>query len=156
MKRRSIALLCLLVLGITAYGCGGSTTTVEHTVTQTAAAPTASSTIPVARIEEAALSSIKVTYVTSEPVPIGPGEQTPGAVACPAGQLAVGGGGYGSSIDPRQSMDASLPRKGRGSSVPNEWSAWFNNNTSSTNSFVVYAVCVSPAHAHVASSFVQH
>ena len=107
------------------------------------------------QIETSSFNSIRATYVTSRSFGVEPGEQVGGFATCPAGQIAVGGGGYGSSANPLQSMDASEPRKGPGSSVPNEWAAWFNNGTSTDNSFIVYAVCI-PARADVTSSFVQH
>jgi hypothetical protein len=100
--------------------------------------------------------SPQVTYVTSKPFVIPPFEQVGGFVTCPKGQIAVGGGGWGSSADTRQSMDASQPRKGPGSSVPNQWAAWFNNGTPTASSFVVYAVCVPSEDAKVAASFVNH
>ena len=40
-----------------------------------------------------------------------------------------------------QNIDASMPRKGPGSSVPNQWGAWFNNGTEVRDAFTVYAVC---------------
>jgi hypothetical protein len=141
-----------LFIGVLAAGCGGSTKTVERIVTQSAAAPKAT---PVTRIGEAAFSSLDVTYITSRPFGIEPGEQVGGFATCPSGQIAISGGGYGSSANPLQSIDASLPRKSLGSSVPNEWAAWFNNGTSTPNSFIVYAVCIS-GHAKIASSFMQH
>ncbi|HEX7293217.1 MAG TPA: hypothetical protein VF259_01620 [Solirubrobacterales bacterium] len=98
--------------------------------------------------------SLGVTYVTSQPFNIPPFEQVGGFVNCPKGQVAIGGGGWGSSADTRQSMDASIPRKGPNSAVPNQWAAWFNNGTSTPNSFIVYAVCA-PADAQVTGSFVQ-
>jgi hypothetical protein len=106
--------------------------------------------------DAAAEQSLEATYVTSKPFVIPPFEQVGGFVTCPKGQIAVGGGGWGSSADTRQSMDASQPRKGPGSSVPNQWAAWFNNGTPTPNSFVVYAVCLPSAKAKVADSFVQH
>jgi hypothetical protein len=109
----------------------------------------------VQQIEAASFSSLQATYVTSEPFGVAPGEQIGGFAKCPSGQIAIGGGGYGSSANPLQSIDASIPRKSPGSSVPNEWAAWFNNGTSTDNSFVVYAVCI-PGHARLTSSFVQH
>jgi ABC-type phosphate transport system substrate-binding protein len=108
------------------------------------------------KIVDSSFGSLKVTYVTSHSFGIEPGEQVGGFATCPSGQIAVGGGGYGSSANPAQNIDASEPRKGSGSSVPNEWAAWFNNGTSSPDSFIVYAVCISPAHAVVSSSFIQH
>lgn len=108
------------------------------------------------KVETASFSSLRATYVTSRSFAVGPGEQNGGFATCPSGQIAVGGGGYGSSANPAQNMDASEPRKGAGSSVPNEWAAFFNNGTDTSNSFVVYAVCISPAHTTVAGSFVQH
>jgi len=98
--------------------------------------------------------SLEVTYVTSQPFNIPPFEQVGGFVNCPKGQVAISGGGWGSSADTRQSMDASIPRKGPDSAVPNQWAAWFNNGTSAPNSFIVYAVCA-PADAQVTGSFVQ-
>ncbi len=100
--------------------------------------------------------ALDVTYVTSQPFNIPPFEQVGGFVTCPKGQVAVGGGGWGSSADTRQSMDASQPRKGPNSDVPNQWAAWFNNGTPTPNSFVVYAVCIPSADAKVTGSFVQH
>ncbi|HEY3827610.1 MAG TPA: hypothetical protein VGL57_00295 [Solirubrobacteraceae bacterium] len=108
------------------------------------------------QIEPSSFSSVNVTYVTSRSIGIEPGEQAGGFATCPSGQIAVGGGGYGSSANPAQNMDASEPRKGSGSSVPNQWAAFFNNGTGTPDSFIVYAVCISPAHANVAGSFVQH
>jgi hypothetical protein len=106
-------------------------------------------------IELSSVKSLQATYVTSESFNVGPGEQVGGFATCPSGQIAIGGGGYGSSANPLQSIDASIPRKAPGSSTPNQWAAWFNNGTSTPNSFVVYAVCI-PGHARVTSSFVQH
>ena len=98
--------------------------------------------------------SLEVTYVTSQPFNIPPFEQVGGFATCPKGQVAIGGGGWGSSADTRQSMDASIPRKGPNSAVPNQWAAWFNNGTPTPNSFIVYAVCA-PADAKVTGSFIQ-
>jgi hypothetical protein len=143
------------IVGLALAGCGGATKTV------TVPAPTASSTSAAAPattptvIQQSASTSLNVTYVTSEPFDVEPGEQKGGFATCPSGQVAIGGGGYGSSADVAQNIDASIPRKASGSEVPNEWAAWFNNGTSSSNSFVVYAVCI-PAHATVSPSFVEH
>ncbi|HEV3319754.1 MAG TPA: hypothetical protein VG053_08510 [Solirubrobacteraceae bacterium] len=145
-----------LFIVLTISACGGSTTTVERTVVAQAPAVPKATPIAAIKVEPASFSSIKVSYVTSRPFGIEPGEQVGGFATCPSGQIAIGGGGYGSSANPAQNMDASEPRKGPGSSVPNQWAAWFNNGTGTPDSFIVYAVCISPAHASVTGSFVQH
>lgn len=152
MKRMSplsiIALLALFfVLGLLVNSHRAGTTAKASPSVDTNIGP---------KVVTSSFGSIKVSYITSRSFDIEPGEQVGGFATCPSGQIAVGGGGYGSSANPAQNMDASEPRKGSGSSVPNEWAAFFNNGTGTPDSFIVYAVCVSPAHATVASSFVQH
>jgi hypothetical protein len=69
--------------------------------------------------------------------------------------IVSGGGVYGNSASSNQSIDASFPRIGPGSSVPNQWGAFVNNNTGISNTFTVYAICVS-ANASVEPSFVRN
>jgi hypothetical protein len=95
------------------------------------------------------------TYVTAGPYLVGAGAQTGGTATCPSGQVVSGGGAYGNSASPNQSIDASFPRIGPGSSVPNQWGAYFDNNTGSDTTFAVYAICVA-ASATVESSFAEH
>jgi hypothetical protein len=152
MRRMSplsiIALLALFfVLGLLVDSHHAGTAAKASTSANTSIGP---------KVVTSSFGSIKVSYVTSRSFGIEPGEQVGGFATCPSGQIAVGGGGYGSSANPAQNMDASEPRKGPGSSVPNQWAAFFNNGTGTPDSFIVYAVCVSPAHASVSGSFVQH
>jgi hypothetical protein len=86
----------------------------------------------------------------------GPERQVGGSVACPAGQVVSGGGVYANSASPLDSVAASYPRKGSGSSTPNEWSGWINNLTNKEQLFTVYAICVTPTNVTVESSFAQH
>jgi hypothetical protein len=99
--------------------------------------------------------SSTLSYVSAGPYAVGPGAQTGGSVTCPSGQIVSGGGAYGNSASSEQSIDASFPRTGPGSSVPNQWGAYFDNNTGVSNTFTVYAICVS-ANANIESSFVKN
>jgi hypothetical protein len=150
---RKLGVIAVVLACLALAGCGTTKTVTASAPPASASAPTSST--PQVKIVQSASTSLTATYVTSEPFDVSPGEQKGGFATCPSGQVAIGGGGYGSSADVAQNIDASIPRKGPGSEVPNQWGAWFNNGTSSSNSFVVYAVCV-PAHAVVASSFVEH
>jgi hypothetical protein len=87
---------------------------------------------------------------------VGTGQQAGGAITCPAGQVVSGGGTYANSSNPLENVAASYPRKGPGSSVPNQWSGYVNNNTGEGQLFTVYAVCVTPTNVIVEPSFVQH
>jgi hypothetical protein len=96
-----------------------------------------------------------VTYVAGVGT-VAAGTQAGGAVSCPVGQVVSGGGAYANSASPLDSVAASYPRKGPGSSTPNEWSGWIDNLASSTQEFTVYAICVTPTNVTVAPSFIQH
>lgn len=137
---RGLSILTAVALAAVAFDVGG------HVMNQGA---------NTSRTKPSAFSSLRATYVTSRSIEVAPDEQVGGAAICPSGQIAIGGGGYGSSASPLQSIDASIPRKSLGSSVPNQWAAWFNNGTARTNSFVVYAVCIQGS-ANVSTSFIQH
>lgn len=96
-----------------------------------------------------------ITYVAGVGI-VAAGTQAGGAVSCPAGQVVSGGGTYANSASPLDSVAASYPREGPGSSTPNEWSGWIDNLASSTQEFTVYAICVVPTNVTVAPSFIQH
>jgi hypothetical protein len=66
------------------------------------------------------------------------GTQSFGQVQCPAGSLRTGGGVFGSAgfIGGQQTVNSSYPSG-------NGWAAYMNNATGFTESFTVYAVCLS-------------
>jgi hypothetical protein len=97
----------------------------------------------------------RVTYVSG----VGSVEansQGGGAVRCPSGQIAIGGGVYINGGDPVESVAASNPHIGSGSHVPNSWEGWESNNTGSPKQFTVYAVCAPASSPRVAASFINH
>jgi len=96
MKRMSplsiIALLALFfVLGLLVDSHHAGTTAKASTSANTSIGP---------KVVTSSFGSIKVSYVTSKSFGIEPGEQVGGFATCPSGQIAVGGGGYGSSANP--------------------------------------------------------
>jgi hypothetical protein len=66
------------------------------------------------------------------------GTQSFGQIQCPAGSLRTGGGVFGSAgfIGGQQTVNSSYPSG-------NGWAAYMNNATGLTESFTVYAVCLS-------------
>jgi hypothetical protein len=68
-----------------------------------------------------------------------------GQADCPAGQLPVGGGVWTSSTKSNtQSVNSSWPtRQNTSDPQPDAWAAWVNNINGGTQSFYVYAICVS-------------
>jgi hypothetical protein len=71
------------------------------------------------------------------------GGQTHGIVNCPAGLVAWGGGGFGSSTSTAQAINSSYPLVSNGVAVG--WAVDMNNGSGSDSSFFVYAVCASKA-----------
>jgi hypothetical protein len=60
--------------------------------------------------------------------------QTSGNVACPAGEVATGGGAFSSSGAVTSNINTSIPTTAG-------WRADVNNGSASSTSFAVYAVC---------------
>jgi hypothetical protein len=65
-----------------------------------------------------------------------PFTQNFGSVSCASGELRTGGGVFGSG-GRTQSVNSTYPTGTLG------WAAWMNNDSSSTLSFTVFAVCLS-------------
>jgi hypothetical protein len=71
------------------------------------------------------------------------GTQTPLAVACPPGKVALGGGGWASSVSTAVNLNTSLP-------TSTGWGIDVNNNNSGANTVIeVIAVCANPPVGYV-------
>lgn len=77
------------------------------------------------------------------------GTQSSCAVHCPAGEVAVGGGGFGSgTFTSHQQLNSSYPVDANDGQVdpgddPNGWRVYYNNETGGTSTTVqVYVVCI--------------
>ncbi len=95
-----------------------------------AAPALAAKTTPAAPLAPQAVSAATITNPN--------GTQSFGSVQCPAGSLRTGGGVFGSAgfIGGQQTVNSSYPSG-------NGWAAYMNNATGFTESFIVYAVCLS-------------
>jgi hypothetical protein len=84
-----------------------------------------------------------VTRVISDDVPAPAGQQTGGAVTCPSGQKAIGGGADISSTAPGTSLNSSFPdsSSSAGGAPIDSWVAFVDNSTATSTSFAVYAIC---------------
>jgi hypothetical protein len=83
----------------------------------------------------------KVTVVTGISAEVRPGEIAGATVACPAGAVALGGGGTVSA----GRLASSLPTvSSSGSSAPGGWSVIAVNDTTLTIEAAADAVCLSP------------
>lgn len=82
-----------------------------------------------------------LVYAKGGPFDNPAGEVSKGAVVCPEGRYAIGGGAWGDAEAPGQAVTASAPATEGNEVAPSRWQVWMANATAEDASFDVYAIC---------------
>jgi len=86
---------------------------------------------------------VRLRYVESAPVTLGPGERNFGSAWCPSGEYPSGGGVSALAAD--EWVTASFPAPIDTPPNPNGWIAWVKNTSADQNrTFNVFVICTRP------------